>query len=204
MYPLAENVPPWQNRRGIIYLYQFRCFHFLETANKLLKEKGIKLEMDVVVPFEDELGAAEALKITLQYTDSRLSSDVAENISGPKRKKKVIRDLGLNLESSENSRIKCHLDEFRLGHISKDVAFARIKAEIHDDTEYDSAEVRLKIGNHTKNYPWSEIENLYGNHDISDELHTLYKSTGNFKEALRHFANEYYDQIISSGVLENE
>lgn len=177
---------------------------FLETANKLLKEKGIKFEMDVVVPFEDELGAAEALKITLQYTDSRLSSDVAENISGPKRKKKVIRDLGLNLESSENSRIKCHLDEFRLGHISKDVAFARIKAEIHDDTEYDSAEVRLKIGNHTKNYPWSEIENLYGNHDISDELHTLYKSTGNFKEALRHFANEYYDQIISSGVLENE
>ena len=116
----------------------------------------------------------------------------------------MIRDLGLNLESSENSRIKCHLDEFRLGHISKDVAFARIKAEIHDDTEYDSAEVRLKIGNHTKNYPWSEIENLYGNHDISDELHTLYKSTGNFKEALRHFANEYYDQIISSGVLENE
>ena len=84
------------------------------------------------------------------------------------------------------------------------MAFARIKAEIHDGTEYDSAEIRLKIGNHTKNYSWSEIEKLYGNHDISDELHTLYKSTGNFKESLKHFANEYYSQIVSSGVLENE
>lgn len=35
MYPLAENVPPWRHRRGIIYLYQFRCFHFKENGQNI-------------------------------------------------------------------------------------------------------------------------------------------------------------------------
>lgn len=177
---------------------------FMETANKLLKEKGIKLEMDLVVPFKDELSEAEPLKITLQYTGNKPSSDIAESLQGSKRKKKSIRELGLNLESTENSRIRRWIDDFRLGKISKDVAFAKIKAEINDGTDYDAAEVRLKIGGHTRNYLWSEIENLYGYHDISDELHTLYRSTGDFNEALKQLANDYYRSIVSSGVLEND
>ena len=177
---------------------------FLETANNLIKEKGIKLEMDNVIPFEDEISSAKPLKITLQYTENILSTDIAENVSGPKKKKKIIRDLGLNLESVENSRIKGIIDDFRLGHISKDVAFAMIKAEIGDDIEYDSALVRIKIGNHTKNYPWSEVEKLYCSHDITDELHKLYKTTGNYIESLKNLANEFYSKIVSSGVLDNE
>lgn len=177
---------------------------FQETANKLLKEKGIKLEMDLVVPLEDDVSEAEPLRITLQYTDSNPSSDVAENMKAPKRKKKAIRELGLNLESAENSRIKKLLDDFKSGEIPKDVTFAKIKEEINDGTDYDTAEIRLKIGNRTRSYPWSEIENMYGCHDITDELHTLYRSTGDFKEALKKLANEYYEIVISSGVLEND
>lgn len=177
---------------------------FLETANKLLREKGLKLEMNLVVPVADQLSSAEPVKITLQYTDQNISTDCAENISGPKRKKKVIRDMGINLESAENSRIKGIVDNFRMGRIPKETAFAQIKAEVTSGTEYDTAEVRLKIGKHTKTYQWSEIENLYGSYDISNELHTMYKQNGNFKEALKHSANKYYRLILSSGVLEDE
>lgn len=39
---------------------------FLETANSILKTKGLKMEMDLIVPLSDETSEVTATKITLQ------------------------------------------------------------------------------------------------------------------------------------------
>ena len=54
---------------------------FLETANKAIKDRGLKLDMELVVPLSDGIDDAATIKLTLQYAKQDISSDVAENIS---------------------------------------------------------------------------------------------------------------------------
>lgn len=171
---------------------------FQETANKALQSKGLKLEMDLVVPISDNIDDSSTIKLTLQYTKHDISSDVADNIKG--KRKHVIRDLGLNLEANENRSILSIINKMRLGKISKEQAFVLIKAEQGDTVDYNDAELKIKIGHRTKNIQWNEYENMIGTHDISDSLHKAYSATHDFKTALTRLADEYYEEIMKNEV----
>ena len=70
--------------------------------------------------------------------------------------------------------------------------------------EFNDAEVKCKIGRRTKNVSWNEFENIVGVHDISEELHSAYKRTNNFVGELTKLSDKYYNEIIKSGVVDDE
>jgi len=170
---------------------------FLETANKAIKAKGLKLEMELIVPMTDGLKDATPTKITLQFTRPSQSSDIADNILGSKRKH-IVRDLGLNLEASENNKILGILKKMQRGIINQAEAFALIKAEFKDYDDYDDAEVSLRVGKGCRKVKWSEFENIMGAHDISNALHEACKSSHDFVGELTKLADEYYEEIMES------
>lgn len=174
---------------------------FLETANNILKTKGIKLEMNLIVPLADKEKDITPVKITLQCLKKDSSSDAADNI---KRKKTVIRDMGLNLEVIDNSPIAEIIKNMQLGKVSKEVAFAQIKESQENTEDFNDAELSLKIGKTTKRVPWNDFENIVGVHDITEELHRAYARSKNFVDELTKLSNEYYHDIIESGVVDDE
>lgn len=196
----------YENENGIIAIFHRQngsgCKSvFLETANNILKEKGIKLEMDLIVPLSDTTRDVTPTKITLQYIEENPSSDVADNL---RKRKTIIRDVGLNLEVRDNSKVASIMHNMQLGKISKEAAFVQIKEEVKSIGEFNDAEVRFKIGRRTRNVSWNEFENIVGIHDISEELHSAYKRTNNFVEELTKLSDRYYYEIIKSGVVDDE
>ena len=196
----------YENENGIIAIFHRQngsgCKSvFLETANNILKEKGIKLEMDLIVPLSDTTRDVTPTKITLQYIEENPSSDVADNL---RKRKTIIRDVGLNLEIRDNSKVASIMHNMQLGKISKEAAFVQIKEEVKSIGEFNDAEVRFKIGRRTRNVSWNEFENIVRIHDISEELHSAYKRTNNFVEELTKLSDRYYYEIIKSGVVDDE
>ena len=168
----------YENEDGIVAIFHRQnssgCKSvFLETANNIHKEKGLKLEMDLIVPISDITKDVTPTKITLQYIEENASSDVADNL---RNKKTIIRDVGLNLEAHDNSIVAGIIHNMQLG----------------------------KIRRRTKNVSWNEFENIVGVHDISEELHSAYKRTNNFVGELTKLSDKYYNEIINSGVVDDE
>lgn len=174
---------------------------FFETANNILKAKGLKLEMELIVPLSDVAENITPTKITLQYTETNASSDAADNI---RKKKTVIRDVGLNLEVQDNSKVATIMHNMQLGKISKEVAFGKIKEEVKSIGDFNDAEVKFKIGKRTRKASWNEFENIVGIHDITEELHSAYQQTKDFVVELTKLSDKYYNDIIKSGVISNE
>ena len=168
---------------------------FLETANSILKDKGLKMEMEIIIPLSDEATNVSATKVTLQYVEPNDSSDIADTV---RRKKRIIREFGLNLEVRENVAFAGIIRNMQLGRISKDVAFARLKAKLRNADEFNDAEVRLKVGRRTKKIAWDEFEHIIGIHDISEELHTAYMHSHNFVDELAKLSDNYYHEIKES------
>lgn len=96
---------------------------FLETANKMLRQKGLKLEMDLCMPLSDDIQTVTPTKITLMYTRTSLSSDIADNMSGGKKRTEVVQDLGLNLEVDDNNKVFRILRNLQTGKIKSNTAF---------------------------------------------------------------------------------
>lgn len=174
---------------------------FLETANNILKTKGLKLEMNLIVPLADIEKDITPVKITLQCLRNDSSSDAADNI---KRKKTVIRDMGLNLEVTDNSQVAGIIKNMQLGKVSKEAAFAQIKEIQGNSEDFNDAELKLKIGKRTRSVSWNDFENIVGVHDITEELHSAYARSKNFVDELTKLSNEYYHDIIESGVADDE
>ncbi len=171
---------------------------FLETANRVLKPKGLKLEMDLYIPISDSISNATPTKITLQYTRTISSSDIADNYKGKKKQNQVVRDLGLNLEVTDNNKILKIFRNMQLGQIEQTAAFAQIKAACLNADEYNDAEIQLRIGKSRKTIKWNEYEHLFGSYDISETLHASYKKPEDFIPALTKLADDYYNTIIES------
>ena len=174
---------------------------FLETANNILKTKGIKLEMNLIVPLSDKEKDITPIKVTLQCLKNDSSTDAADNV---KRKKTVIRDMGLNLEVMDNSPVAEIIKNMQFGKVSKEVAFAQIKESQGNAEDFNDAELKLKIGKRTKRVSWNDFENIVGVHDITEELHGAYAKSQNFVAELTKLSNKYYHDIIESGVVDDE
>lgn len=171
---------------------------FLETANKAIKSEGIKLEMDLIVPMVDSIKDTVPTKITLQFTKQDKSTDIADNINRSK-KKQIIRELGLNLEETENSKILKIIKKMQSGELNQIEAFALIKNEFKDSEDYNDAEIKLKVGNRYRKVQWNEFECIIGTHDISNALYAAYKLSNDFVGELIKLSYEYYKEIIESG-----
>lgn len=174
---------------------------FLETANNILKTKGIKLEMNLIIPLSDKEKNITPVKITLQCLRNDSSTDAADNI---KKKKTVIHDMGLNLEVIDNSPIAAIIKNMQLGKVSKEAAFAQIKELQGNSEDFNDAELKLKIGKRTRSVSWNDFENIVGIHDITEELHSAYAKSKNFVAELTMLSNKYYHDIIESGVINDK
>lgn len=173
---------------------------FLETANKAIKSRGIKLEMELIMPMSNSVIDATPTKITLQYKKDVISSDVADNIVKHK-KSYLVRELGLNLSVNENSSIMRIFRDFQLRRIPSNEAFALIKAEINDSKEYNDAEVNVKIGNRRRKIKWNEFKSMMGTYDISEKLYNAYSKSKDFVRELYILVDEYYNMITDSEVI---
>lgn len=173
---------------------------FLETSNCMLKEKGIKLDMELYIPLLSPDINITPTKITLQYYRNNLSSDIAENIQKKKRSE-VIRDLGLNLQSYENKAILDIFRNMQMGRISPEEAFAKIKLECSDSEDYNDAEIMLRIGNRKQTVRWNEFDAILGNYDITEQLKGKYINGEGYISGLTELADKYYSRIITE---ENE
>ena len=170
---------------------------FLEVANKMLREKGLKLEMELYMPVTSPDGNdISPTKIQLQYVRKIESTDIAENTHKRKRRE-IIQELGLNLESAENSWIKKILLETQMGKIDRNIAFAKIKQECPNSDIYNDAEILLRVGKRYQKIRWYEFDSIVGNYDITDRLHKKYKLSGDFIGALTELSDEYYSSIVA-------
>ena len=171
---------------------------FQETANKVLKNYGLKLEMEVILPLVDGVRNASASKITLQYTKTVKSSDAAENLKGGK-KKQIIRELGINLDVVENRKFFNVIKRLQEGSIDSDTAFVTIKNSLDGADEYNDAEVKMKINGRNQTIQWGEFEKLMGVHDITKELHEATSLSHDYEGELTKLANMYFESIIELG-----
>lgn len=196
----------YENENGIVAIFHRQngsgCKSvFLETANNILREKGLKLEMDLIIPLSGEANDILPTKITLQYVERNDSSDIADNL---RKRKKVIKDMGFNLEVQNYSKLANIVRNMQLKRCSKDSAFALILSEIGGDGDYNDAEVKFKIGNRTKSFSWNNLDHIVGAHDVSAKLHIAYKKSGDFIGELAKLSDEYFTKIEQSGVSNDE
>ena len=175
---------------------------FLSTANKMLKQKGFKLEMDILISPTDDDPRKEYTEITMKCFESSLSSDIADNMDGPKTKETVIKSIAINLQARSNSFAKDIINDLKLGNITKKAALLKLRNSSVIGEEYTDAEVTIKIGKRRKRVPWSQLENSFGYHDITDQLHSEAKKIG-FIPALLQLSDEFYHRLII-GVVVNE
>lgn len=169
---------------------------FLEVANNMLHEKGIKMEMELYLPLVSADENIQPTKIQLQYIRNIETTDIAES-THKKKRVEVIQELGLNLESRENNAIKNILQDMKIGKINRDTAFAKIKQICPNAEIYNDAEILLRIGKRHQKIRWGEFDSLLGNYDITERLHTKFKLTGDYIGALAELTDEYYDSIVA-------
>ena len=169
---------------------------FLEVANKMLRQKGIKLNMELYLPLvsPEDLDVIPT-KIQLQFVRDSTSTDIAEN-THKKKQREVVKELGLNLGSYENNAIKDILRSVQIGKIDRAVAFARIKAECPDAKDYNDAKIFFRVGKRICPVQWNEFDSIMGVYDITDRLHQRFRSSGDFIGELSAISDEYYKSII--------
>lgn len=177
---------------------------FLEVANKMLREKGIKLNMELYLPLisPDDVDITPT-KIQLQFVRDVISTDIGEN-TRKRGKPEVVKELGLNLASYENSAIKDILKSMQTGKIDRTVAFARIKNQCSDAKDYNDAKIFLRIGKRTCPVQWNEFDSIMGIYDITDRLHEKFKLSGDFIGALTELSDEYYESIVTEEDVDAE
>jgi hypothetical protein len=169
---------------------------FYETATKVLKQKGIKIEMDWKFPLRDS-GEEQVIhmptKINLKYEKDINSSDIADYINGKRKKRNMtVKELILDLRVKENDAIARIIRDLQMKKISKKDALLSIRR--YTSSEYNSASITLRIGNTSKKVKWEDFENLYDGFEITNKLQSLQDET-TFSEALGICVNDYYCEL---------
>lgn len=167
---------------------------FLEVANNMLWDKGIKLEMELYLPLLSSNTYSEPIKLQLQYSHNEKTSDIAEKLHQRKRNE-VVRELTLYLKSDENNKIKQIIKDMQLGKIDKDIAFARITGNCLNDGSYNNAKLYFRIGKRISSVKWNEFDSIMGSYDITEELYKKIKKNIKYIDALTELVDDYYHSI---------
>ena len=200
-----HNVFFYENNDDIIAIFYRRGASgcktvFFETANNALRQKGMKLEMNVIIPLNQtyNLEGATPSRVVIQWLEPKgKSSDIADEMdenTSSKKKEKSIQSLNINLNSSQNNTIKAIIEKFTSGHIDKSVAFAEIKTEsplANCAEHFNDAYVQYKIDDRKiVTVKFGEIENQIGAYNITGSL-----DTSDFEKSLPLCADAYYEKI---------
>lgn len=173
-----------------------------ETANKVLKERGIRLNMEWVIPYNNQSNAnidVVPRKVNLLFQKDNNSPDPADHVRARKEKKVTIKELSLNLNATENSIIATIFKNLSLKTITKEEAFASIQSET--SPEFNTAKVAVKIGKTEKMVSWDDFENLFDGFDITEKINRI-KGFKGFVEALKECSDEYYMSMFGDDVNE--
>lgn len=176
------------------------CKTILYSAlNKILKEKGIKVEMNLILPeINDSISDFDVDKISLIYEEKK-SSDIADEPT-KKRKKVHIKELTLSLKTGRFSKITNLIKSWKLKEISKEETFKEIKNEVNDD-QYNNASLIVKIGNLKKRVSWKNFENLIDGFDITERVSKL---KGNaFLKELEKCSDEFIFSLLKDSSYEH-
>lgn len=168
---------------------------FLETANNMLRKKGYKLEMNLIMPLDCEYRDVTPTKLILKYMKDDSSTDIADNVGGRKRKPKEIKNLAINLEAAENNRISRIIHAFKNGEIDQSTAFAEIRVEVSDEV-YNDAGIQVRIGNRHRTIAWNDFGNSLGSYDITERVNLRENRLRDIVDVLTEIADEYYYSIM--------
>ena len=175
---------------------------FLETANNALREKGMRLNMKLLVPLDKyhNMQNATPSQLILKWTvPVDESSDIADNLrkraKNKKIKTRVVQNLSINLRADESNPIKSIINNLIKGNLDEKVALTEITTKyLGDDNRnnFNDAIVDLKIGNRiVSKFRFGEIENHIGAYDITDKL-----KSSDFMKTLVVCADGYYNKIM--------
>ncbi len=163
---------------------------FLSAINQILRDKGIKMDMNWMPPNIDGTNNVFDIdKISLLYEENK-SSDIADE---PVRKSKkiVVKELSLNINHIFPS-IKTILKKYQLKEISQERALEEIKSEVNDQ-QYNNACVSVKIGNTHKRVAWDDLEGLIDQFDITDKVSG---QGANFIQTLKKCSDEFLLMLL--------
>jgi len=202
------NVFFYESNREIIAIFHRKGMSgcktvFLETANKTLRNKGIKFEMSLIMPLNRTYNTQGATpsKIGIQWlVPKKKSSDIADELDetdfpeSKKKNEKWIQKLEIDLKPAQSSGIKGIIERFTGGEINKQTAFAEIKTKcvIPDNVDnFNDAFIQYQIGSRRFTVRFGEIENQIGAYDITNTL-----NSSNFLNSLISNADNYYQRIV--------
>jgi len=201
------NVFFYENNGDIVALFHRKGTSgcktiFLETANNALREKGMRLNMKLLVPLDKYFNMQNATPthVMLRWVvPVDESSDIADNLGNKAKKKKsktrVVQNLSINLKADESNPIKSTIENLMNGNIDEKVALAEITTKyLGDDNRgnFNDAIVDLKIGNRiVSKFRFGEIESQIGAYDITDNL-----NSSDFANSLVACADGYYNKIM--------
>ena len=174
---------------------------FLETANNALRGKGMKLEMELIVPLNQyyDVQHGTASQVILKWlVPVNESSDIADTLDDDVAKKKaktrVVQNLIINLKADESSPIKSIVENLINKRIDEKTAFAQIATKcLGDDNRnsFNEAVIDLKVGNRiVSKIRFGEIENQIGAYNITDTL-----NTSDLTNSLLACSDAYYKKI---------
>lgn len=184
---------------GNAYLICHRYGHsgcktiFQSVSNEILKEKGMKLELDLILPpgLKDDTDF-QARKIILTCSVPCNSTDIADHLG--KGKTKVIKTLTVDLLADQYSSAARTIENFKLKKMTKDATFLSLKRELNAD-DYNGAKVSVRIGGCTRTIDWDTFENAFEGKDITEDIRR--KSSLSFNDALSQCSDEYIAEIRS-------
>jgi hypothetical protein len=175
---------------------------FEDTANNVLREKGMKLVMTLVMPlnqyYSTESGTPSQISMKWRVPLNE-PSDIADELDNTtknhKSKSRVIQSMVINLKADESNPIKKIVDNLINNNIDKKTAFAQIATKYLGDDNRDNfndAVIDLKIGNKiVSKIHFGELENLIGAYNITGSL-----NTSDLINSLIMCADNYYKQIV--------
>ncbi len=195
----------YEGDNGVVAIFHRRngsgcksVFH--ETANKMLDDLGYRLEMVPIVPTQaGHLNTIVPLEIELSYNKIIRSTDIADNIEGRKENvKKVI----YNLQVVENRSFKEIIKEVIEGNTDPEDGFALLFDNLEDDEEGEAI-ISVLDGKSHRRVSYDEINSFIGSYDITDEMNIFRDDKQKLAEKLLSLANNYYEEIRQSTVLDN-
>lgn len=167
----------------------------LHILNEILKQKGIKTETNVIMPISNKESNYIPQKMNFKYK-TKQSSDIADKLRNKTKNAEIIvRELSINLDTENYSKIRNLIGDRIENKITKDSAFVEIKRFLNDD--YNDAEIVFRIGKARRTVSWDNLDEVFQGKDITDDLEKL----GGAKETnISECADEFIKQIRSNGL----
>ena len=198
----SNSASTYQNN---IFLYQFSnrrmfcIFHrvgnfgcktiFNALVNEILKSKGIVMEMIWLSPrgVDNVDENYEINGVNFIFRESKNNSDIADDLLKKERKQKVIKELKIDLTSSNFSNIKEVLNNHELRKLDKKDILEKVKPLIKND-EYNDLNVRISFNGMRRTVSWDDLDDFFLGFEITNKL----KNSGdNFFEKLVSCTDEY-------------